>query len=836
LEFEITNAGNTLTGSDFNGAEVLLKLVLTDGPSTEIIRQFKYVAERTDPLYQKIKFSCKDLIATLIEGDWPNEPYIDDIFSPYADDLMPNDGPAYCVPQPFGQCYIPLKVISTGDYLKGYCLGSDDYTFTVSELTSPRSLGARDVWESTDAIFRVTTKYDRLTLQTYKILLPYLLVLRGDDYTGVHDGGDDAATLSDSTASFTNDELIGMRVINSTDGSAAYITDNTTTTIVGTLSGGTDNNWDDDDAYAVQSSGIWVVNGRYQEILAKFTRSDTLSITAPGDVVEFFLEDIGVPSNDIMSNAVTNMVYAGWGLAFNGAFYYKRPRAKILAELLNSCHSVLDIDSTVQLRVKSKTSQKTLTNADILSGTFKNTYLQPSEFDSGMISFQESGMPQDVFQKLSVPAKDAKHNTSKEILSIPFVQDSQVAQAIGTLYYQRKLLKKTRHTFSTKSTCLALQPQDTITINHANYGGSFDVVVERMTIKSNGSIDFTVVRYSEDLDDFDDLSPSSVTINDHLGKQHSFDQVFTAGPDPVPPGSGYGPNMLPGRLRIGESTTNCLYADSYEAYLSVIVGGNTKARLGNLNGLLDYSTDVYGFACSKDANTYVAIDPTNGVRISASNASAITIKSGGDIDIESGGDINMKAVSGDGGTSDINFVCNSRTYTLRGGYDQDTLCLISDTDGSGTVYIGYDIDTSTPKRPASINLSSNVTFMADAREDSTHFCRIYMARDTNDSAITIGGMSGTGNYASIYLYSDTSANKYIKITGNSFYPDIDSSTTSGLAAHCWSDVFSDVITIHEVGSSPTPVTDYGKLYTKSDNLLYFCDGAGTEYTVDITGV
>lgn len=37
------------------------------------------------------------------------------------------------------------------------------------------------------------------------------------------------------------------------------------------------------------------------------------------------------------------------------------------------------------------------------------------------------------------------------------------------------------------------------------------------------------------------------------------------------------------------------------------------------------------------------------------------------------------------------------------------------------------------------------------------------------------------------------------------------------------------ITVKEI-TTPTPVSGYGKLYTKSDNMLYFQDGAGVEHT------
>ena len=621
LDFTIANAGNTLTASDFDGCSVHLKLVLTDGPTTEIIRQWKYITTRANPAYEEIKFECLDFVADKINGDYPNTQLIDDIFSPYSDDLIDNTAPAYCVAVPFGTAYIPLRVISDTAYGKGYFLGSDDYTFTVTEVTSPRCVGAGTVWASTDADFRTKAKTDRFTPSAdWKILYPFLQKMDEASYSGTHDGGDDAATLSDSGATWTNDELIGMRIVNDTDGSAGYITDNDGTTATAILSGGTGNDWDDDDVYHIEASGLWYYNGKFQEILAKFTRSDTSTITDPADVIEFALEDMGIASSDIDSAgtfATCSTTYAAWGLAFNGAFYYKRPRAKVLAELLNSCHSVIDVDTLVKLRTLSKTSRKTLTNANIITrnpngkGTFGSTFLRPSQYDSGFVSFQESGMPQDVFLKLLVPAKSATDKISSEVLNIPFVQDSQLVQALGILHHQWKYLKEARQTFSTKSNCLALQPCDVITINHANYGGSFAVVIERMVINPDGSIDFTVNKYSEDLDDFTDISEGAVSIT--TGNNASFWLPVISGPDNVAPGSGDGPHVIPGRLRVG-SATNCIYIDSPSGYLSVVTSGNTKARMGNLNGSFGISSEKYGFAAgdSSLSDHYVLINATDG--------------------------------------------------------------------------------------------------------------------------------------------------------------------------------------------------------------------------------
>lgn len=68
---------------------------------------------------------------------------------------------------------------------------------------------------------------------------------------GAHDGSANAAVLTDSTKSWTNDQWIGYRIRNTTDGSFATITDNTSTTITGVLEGGTDNDWDVSDAYVI---------------------------------------------------------------------------------------------------------------------------------------------------------------------------------------------------------------------------------------------------------------------------------------------------------------------------------------------------------------------------------------------------------------------------------------------------------------------------------------------------------------------------------------------------------------------------------------------------------
>ena len=82
----------------------------------------------------------------------------------------------------------------------------------------------------------------------------------GTRKTSTHDGASNASVLSDSTANFGTDTLVGLTVYNNTDGSSGTITANTSTTVTATLSGGTDNDWDDADSYTIPLSTVFDVD------------------------------------------------------------------------------------------------------------------------------------------------------------------------------------------------------------------------------------------------------------------------------------------------------------------------------------------------------------------------------------------------------------------------------------------------------------------------------------------------------------------------------------------------------------------------------------------------
>ncbi len=69
--------------------------------------------------------------------------------------------------------------------------------------------------------------------------------------SGTHDGSNNAATLTDSTKSWTTNQYVRYMVYNLTDGSRGRITANTGTTATVTLTGGTDNDFDAGDSYKI---------------------------------------------------------------------------------------------------------------------------------------------------------------------------------------------------------------------------------------------------------------------------------------------------------------------------------------------------------------------------------------------------------------------------------------------------------------------------------------------------------------------------------------------------------------------------------------------------------
>jgi len=103
-------------------------------------------------------------------------------------------------------------------------------------------------------------------------------------------------------------------------------------------------------------------------------------------------------------------------------------------------------------------------------------------------------------------------------------------------------------------------------------------------------------------------------------------------------------------VNYGQSGDGGIYvtaSDTNAPYLSIFTHAGepwntitTHIREGNLNGYAGYTTDVYGWASYIDANNFIKIDPTNGIRMS------------GSITITNPSDINTNAITNGAGWTD----------------------------------------------------------------------------------------------------------------------------------------------------------------------------------------
>ena len=260
-----------------------------------------------------------------------------------------------------------------------------------------------------------------------------------------------------------------------------------------------------------------------------------LHIGTLGDEYTYgYLDELRIYDKALSSTEIEELYYnysmKGWwenarntyymqNIDLNFAFWYKESREKKLSTLLNMCHSCLLLNDKIELVPLKKTSVATIDRPNILTegseneeSTFDYNFVNEIYSDCGYIAWQQSGESQDKFLQILVPSKNSKTVISNEVMEIPAIQDSQIAQKLGILFYQRKLLKESEVTFRCKSNKLELQPNDVITIDNTYYGGTYDVLVESIFIRKDISIEITCVKFSEDLDDFEDLSPSAIVV------------------------------------------------------------------------------------------------------------------------------------------------------------------------------------------------------------------------------------------------------------------------------------------------------------------------------------
>lgn len=448
--FSLINKDYEYNFMNYINGEVWITLYIEDAIRGIVFGRWRFAIKSTEPAYQKIRFKCEDYYSQYMEGDYPNTKLIKDIF-PSND---PDASDDVCVPIPFGSCYIPLRSVYITNqryYLLGPIVNKDGdaVTYSITNVRSPRNLGLKNEFSSGSYSFTQSTQVDS-DGNSWRVFQPILV---DSDWDGIAD-----------------------------------------------------------------TIGLWQSGDSFQDMPTNFSRSDLASISDPGDIIDFVWKDFGINVNDIDSNSITtaSATYSSWGLTFVGGLRKKIQRQQTMAMLLNSCHSTYISGEKISLQVLSKTSQATITSVvkkqEKGEGTFRYSATNTKLSDSANVAWQQTGESQDEFIKTLVPAKSSTNYISGEILQIPFVQNSIHNQNLGSLVFQRKFLRQANISFTEKANRLPLRPDDVITISGNVYGGTYDVLIDSMMIHKDVSIDFRCIKFSDDLDDWEDLSFSAITV------------------------------------------------------------------------------------------------------------------------------------------------------------------------------------------------------------------------------------------------------------------------------------------------------------------------------------
>ncbi|GAI29519.1 unnamed protein product, partial [marine sediment metagenome] len=157
---------------------------------------------------------------------------------------------------------VGLTINNVTDGSSGVITANTENTVTVAALAG----GVADQWTTGDAYtiigaalnlsdgehtlaITVRARYDVAATQGIKI---HMITSPTNSAAGTHPGAINLLVMTDLTAHFVVDELIGLTIVNVTDGSSGVITDNdeTTVTVAAGLTGGTLNQWNPDDVYS----------------------------------------------------------------------------------------------------------------------------------------------------------------------------------------------------------------------------------------------------------------------------------------------------------------------------------------------------------------------------------------------------------------------------------------------------------------------------------------------------------------------------------------------------------------------------------------------------------
>jgi hypothetical protein len=471
LSFSVVNKDSTLSPDDFEGGYVKLALLMGDTVAEETpIAVWKFLIKRVSGGYQTLDFVCEDFFQQFLQGVYPGIQY-----------KMTGDAVAW-------EAGVGWEAGVT--WTDGTSSSGQVFSAKVHDIF-PTTNGVGDLsdWVCCPQPFGVCY-----------VPLRFAVIIGNDGYYVLGPTRANGAALT-----YTINKVRSPRDYST---KAEYAMTFTQATAASAETG--DFRVFTAALAAAPVNGLFMLGDHYYDLPTQFSRSDTVAVTNPADVIEYMLLDIGVDPRDINDASFTTAAatFTGWGLAYAGAFWKVTSREEALSSLLVQCHATLLIGEQISLHVLDSTSQQTIISADIVRpketgvGSFRHTALERTLADCGTVRYSPTDDAQDVAAAALVPAKITKRHTDETALELPFIADATIAKELARLYYQRKLLKKSEQRFTAKATALAIEPGDFLTLTGANYGGSHAMIVDAMTIGRDAAIDFVCTEFSDTIENY----------------------------------------------------------------------------------------------------------------------------------------------------------------------------------------------------------------------------------------------------------------------------------------------------------------------------------------------
>lgn len=280
---------------------------------------------------------------------------------------------------------------------------------------------------------------------------------------------------------------------------------------------------DSDGDGTADANGLWKGGRSFLDMPTRFTSSE-ISASAdvnPADVVSKIIQDMGVDASYIDSAGTFQTAanqYDTWGIAWNGGFYKAVPRERRLASLQVQCASSIQITDKVELHPRSTTSQGTINSSHVKNFRYRPVW--PRQNDGGYVEWVPEGTPQDQPQEALVwcnttqsSADDVTEPESTRV-DARLINDSQIAQRVGILWFNRQLDKNGVCTFTIipNKSFLSLKPTDIVTLDHDLYGETRNVLIRSIKFNKDCSLELECIEFKNGVLGFDDVTPPAISI------------------------------------------------------------------------------------------------------------------------------------------------------------------------------------------------------------------------------------------------------------------------------------------------------------------------------------